>query len=142
MVAPRDLKNSPRVGEHALFNVLHPRPVHSHWDLVFRLASYRARVAPDTLAIVDYKAVFHPLKRPPPKTNNHTWKQAESAPGICLQKLYSEVRVKKRTREFRQARASRHEKNKLSSVERRASPPGLNRLQSPSLHRYQNQNAV
>ena len=98
MIAASDLKYPARVGEHALFNVLHPGPVHPHRNLILGLARHRARVTSDAFAIVDYEAVFHPPKGLPQKTNNHTWKQAESAPGIQVQKLYSEVRAKIRMR--------------------------------------------
>ncbi len=65
MITTRDLKYAPRVGERALLNVLHPSPVHAHRHLVLGLASHRAGVTPNTLAIVDYKSVFHPPKCPP-----------------------------------------------------------------------------
>lgn len=67
MIAARDLKNAARVGEDALFNVFDPGPVHAHRNLVLRLARHRTCVTSNAFAIIDYKAVFHPPKRPPPR---------------------------------------------------------------------------
>ena len=98
MIATRDLKDAARVRENALLDVFHPGPIHADRHRILGLARHRARVTSDAFAIVDYEAVFHPPKGLPQKTNNHTWKQAESAPGIQVQKLYSEVRAKIRMR--------------------------------------------
>ena len=62
MVAARDLKYAARVGENALFDVLHPGPVHANRYLVLGLARHRAGVTTDALAVIDYEAVFHPLE--------------------------------------------------------------------------------
>jgi hypothetical protein len=68
VVAARDLKHAPSVRKNALLNVLDPGPVYSHRDLVLGLARHRAGVTPNALAVINYKAVFHPPGSSTPKT--------------------------------------------------------------------------
>jgi hypothetical protein len=60
MIAARDLKYAARVGENVFLHVLDPGPVHAHRHLVLGFARHRTSVASDALAVIDYKAVFHP----------------------------------------------------------------------------------
>ena len=69
MIAPRDLKDPACIRKSALLNVLDPGPIHSHRNLVFSLACHRAGVTPDALAVINYKAVFHPTESSNPSTS-------------------------------------------------------------------------
>src|SRR5579859_86271 len=60
MIAARDLKNAARVGKSSLLDILHPGAVHGERDVVLGLASHRAGVAADALAVIDYESVSHP----------------------------------------------------------------------------------
>ncbi len=59
MVAARDLKYAPRVGENAFLDVLDPGPVHAHRHLILGFTRDRAGVTSDALAVIDDEAVFH-----------------------------------------------------------------------------------
>jgi hypothetical protein len=62
MVAACDLKYAAGVGENAFLDVFDPGAVHAYGDLVFGFARHCTGVASDALAVIDYKAVFHPLE--------------------------------------------------------------------------------
>jgi hypothetical protein len=62
MIAPHHRKQSSRVGERALLDVLHPRPVHADRHFVLSLARDRARVTADTLSVIDDEAEVHKVE--------------------------------------------------------------------------------
>ena len=65
MVAARDLKYTPRIGENALLNVLDPSAVHAHRHLILGFTRDRAGVTSDAPAVIDDEAVFHRRKSRP-----------------------------------------------------------------------------
>ena len=59
MIAPHYREQPSGIRELAFLNVLDPRPVHADRHFVLRLARNGAGVAPDTLPVIDDKAVVH-----------------------------------------------------------------------------------
>jgi hypothetical protein len=59
MIAASDLKHAARIGKLPLLHVFHPRPVHSHGDVVLGLARDGAGVTTDAFTIVDDESVLH-----------------------------------------------------------------------------------
>jgi hypothetical protein len=59
MIASHDAEGAMRVGERALLDILYPRAVDANRRVVLCFAGNGARVATDTLAIVDDEAVAH-----------------------------------------------------------------------------------
>ncbi len=57
MIAPHDRKQSTRVWELALLDILHPSSVDSDRDAVFAFAGNRAGVTANTATVVDDKSV-------------------------------------------------------------------------------------
>src|SRR6516165_2990331 len=56
VIAPHHREQPAIVGKGPLLNVLDPGAVDANGDLVLALARYRASVATDTFAVVDYEA--------------------------------------------------------------------------------------
>lgn len=61
MVASHYRKYPTRIGKNTFFDVFHPSPVHSYWNIVFRFTGSRTGMTTDTLSIVDDKSVFHKI---------------------------------------------------------------------------------
>jgi hypothetical protein len=64
MVAASDLKMTAGVWKSACFYVLDPGTIDTQRHFILALASGRASVAPDTLAIIDNEAVVHKVLLP------------------------------------------------------------------------------
>jgi hypothetical protein len=61
MIASHDREQSSRIGERSLLDVLHPCAINADRHFVLCLACNRARMASDTLPVVDDEAEVHML---------------------------------------------------------------------------------
>jgi len=59
VVAPHHREQSPCVGKGSLFDVFDPSAVYANWNLMLGLARHGARMAADTLPVIDYEAKIH-----------------------------------------------------------------------------------
>ena len=59
MVATQNRKKPARIREGPLLNVFNPGPVNPNWNVVFRFAGYRTRMATYAFAVVNDEAVTH-----------------------------------------------------------------------------------
>jgi hypothetical protein len=59
MIASHDGEQSSRIWERSLLDVLHPRAINADRHFVLGLACNRARMASDTLPVVDDEAEVH-----------------------------------------------------------------------------------
>jgi hypothetical protein len=59
VIASHDGEQSSRIGERSLLDVLHPRAIHADRHFVLGLTCNRARMASDTLPVVDDEAEVH-----------------------------------------------------------------------------------
>jgi hypothetical protein len=59
MITPHHREQSSRIGKRALLDIFDPGAIHADRDLVLGLACDGARVASDTLSVVDDKAEVH-----------------------------------------------------------------------------------
>jgi hypothetical protein len=59
VVAAKHGKVAPGFWIHPFFDVLHPRPIHSHGNIVFFLACHRAGMTTDATVLIDDKSVAH-----------------------------------------------------------------------------------